>query len=156
MTSKIPVPNQFSPRYKFADWPNPAVPNCTAGVYLVWEGETFVYAGMSGRGFDPDVAAKRTRYGLVTRLASHAAGRLSGDQFCVYVANRLVIPSLMPDHLQKFACGELTLDQLTRAYIHSRFEYQFAACPSGEEAFRLEKALLRGEILGVRPQLNPR
>ena len=147
---------EFSPRFKFADWPNRAVPNRTPGVYLVWENETFVYAGMSGRGFDPEVAATRQRYGLVTRLASHAAGRLSGDQFCVYVANRLVIPSLTPEDLQRFAHGELTLDRLTRQYIHTRFEYQFCVCATGEEAFRLENALLQGEMLGVKPLLNPR
>ena len=67
-----------------------------------------------------------------------------------------MIPSLTPEVLQKFAHGEETLDRLTRQDIRVRFEYQFCACATGEEAFRLEKALLQGEMLGVKPLLNPR
>ena len=65
---------------------------------------------MSGREFDKAVASEKVKFGLVTRLASHASGRLSGDQFCVYIVNRLVIPSLKPEQLAKFATGELNLD----------------------------------------------
>ena len=147
---------KFSNRFKFADWPNSNVPDSSAGVYVVWEGDLLIYAGMSGRGYDPEIASTKKQYGLVTRLRSHASGRLSGDQFCVYVANRLVIPSLTQSDLGRFANSELTLDKLTKRYIHDRFEYQFAACESGTEAMLHEKALLRGEILGVKPLLNPR
>ena len=73
---------------------------------------------MSGRGFEKAVAAVRVRLGLVTRLASHASGRLSGDQFCVYLANRLVIPSLKPEQLTEFATGALNLDVLTKRFIN--------------------------------------
>jgi hypothetical protein len=59
---------------------------------------------------------------IIERLTSHASGRLSGDPFCVYVANRLVLPSLGLDELRKFASGENTLDGLTKAYIHRNFE----------------------------------
>ncbi len=57
------------------------------------------------------------RFGLWTRIASHASGRLSGDQFCVYVANRYVVPKLTPIELSQFASGELNLDALTKRYI---------------------------------------
>lgn len=60
------------------------------------------------RQYEKAVTDARTKHGLLTRLASHASGRLSGNQFCVYVANRLVIPSLVPDQLIKFGqahCG---------------------------------------------------
>src|SRR5262245_33632273 len=106
----------FSRRHKFSDWPNADVPAVAAGVYAVWDGATLVYCGMSGRQFEKALGAKKIKFGLVTRLASHASGRLSGDQFCVYVANRLVIPSLKPEQLSKFATGDVTLDSLTRAY----------------------------------------
>jgi hypothetical protein len=39
------------------------------------------------------------------RLASHASGRRSGDQFCVYVADRLVMPELTSDGLEAIAAG---------------------------------------------------
>lgn len=82
-------------------------------MYIVWDGDRLNYSGMSGREFEKAVAAGRVRFGLTTRLASHASVRLSGDQFCVRVANRLVMPTLQPDQLSKFAAGELTLDSLS-------------------------------------------
>jgi hypothetical protein len=91
----------------------------------------------------------------VTRLESHASGRLSGDQFCVYVANRLVIPSLAPDHLPLFASGEINLDRLTKAYIHDRFEYQYSLVSSSSEAFSLERLCREGSEFGLKPLLNP-
>ena len=78
----------------------------------------------------------KAKLGLTTRLASHAAGRLSGDQFCVYVANRLVISGLGPEQLAQFADGSLTLDTLTRQYIHGRLEYQFLCVETSAEAYR--------------------
>ena len=88
------IRNLFSERYWFRDWPNPTVPAVVAGVYVVWQGDQLIYAGMSGRQIEKKLGKKK--YGLVTRLDSHAKGRLSGDQFNVYVANRLVIPGLEP------------------------------------------------------------
>lgn len=145
----------LSPRFRFSDWPNPRVPLVSAGVYAVWEGSELIYCGMSGREFDPARATKRRSYGLYTRLASHASGRLSGDQFCVYVANRLILPELQPDILRRFKSGEITLDALTRRYIHSRLEYQFVCVPSSTEAFALEERYRRGEVFGTKPVLNP-
>ena len=115
---------EFSRRHKFSDWPNSEVPAVAVGVYVVWDCDKLIYCGMSGREFEKITASERAKYGLVARLASHASGRLSGDQFCVYVANRLVIPSLKPEQLAKFATGELNLDILTKTYINERFEYQ--------------------------------
>jgi hypothetical protein len=92
---------------------------------------------------------------VVTRLASHASGRLSGEKFCVYVANRLVIPSIRPEDQSKFATGELTLDKLTKAYIHERLEYQFAFVQSSAEAYELERRCRDGSALGAKPLLNP-
>ena len=97
----------------------------------------------------------RKKYGLVTRLDSHAKGRLSGDQFNVYVANRLVIPGLEPSRLARFADGSLTLDLLTRQYIHQHFQYQYLIVDHSKEAFTLEKKCQGGEIFGKKPLLNP-
>jgi hypothetical protein len=97
--------NQFSPRFSFADWPNPAIPAVAAGVYAIWKASELIYCGMSGREIDTKAKASPKKYGLVTRLNSHASGRLSGDQFCVYVANRFVIPSLRAEELPLFESG---------------------------------------------------
>ena len=145
----------WSSRYRFADWPNASVPNVAAGVYLIWEEARLIYVGMSGRKIEAGREQHRSRAGLVTRLASHASGRLSGDQFCVYVANRIVIPRLNPDQLPRFEAGDLRLDHLTKAYIHERLTYQFTIVASGAEAFQVEDACRRGELFGEKPWLNP-
>ena len=146
---------QFSDRHKFSDWPNVTVPVLAAGVYVIWDGQQLIYCGMSGREFEKAQSAQRKKYGLINRLASHASGRLSGDQFCVYVANRLVIPNLQAEQLNKFASGELTLDRLTRTYIHARLDYQFAIVESSRQAYELEMKARQGMIFGAKPLLNP-
>jgi hypothetical protein len=145
----------FSQRYKFADWPNPTVPTVAAGVYVIWDADQLIYCGMSGREFEKAVSGGRTKYGLVTRLASHASGRLSGDQFCVYVANRLVIPALKIEQLEHFGTGKLHLDALTRIYIHTRLEYQYVCVDSSAAAYALEVKCRDGRVFGVKPLLNP-
>ena len=147
------IRNLFSERYWFRDWPNQAIPAVAAGVYIVWQGDRLIYAGMSGRQIEKNLGKKK--YGLVTRLDSHAKGRLSGDQFNVYVANRLVIPGLEQSQLPRFEDGSLTLDLLTRQYIHQHFQYQYLIVDSSKEAFALEKKCQGGEIFGKKPLLNP-
>lgn len=146
---------RFSSRHRFSDWPNAEVPAVAAGVYAVWEGHALIYCGMSGREYEKALDAKKLRFGLITRLGSHASGRLSGDQFCVYVANRLVIPTLSAEQLSQFSTGALTLDSLTRRYIKERLEYQFAFVRSSAEAYALEQQCRDGSTFGIRPLLNP-
>ncbi len=110
---------------------------------------------MSGRGIEGDHMLNKKKYGLVTRLASHATGRLSGDQFCVYVANRFVIPELTVPDLKSFATGEMTLDRLTKAYIHQHLDYQYVIVDSSAAAFELERQARRGQVFGAMPLLNP-
>ena len=145
----------FSERFAFKDWPNPQIPRVSAGVYAIWDASQLIYCGMSGRDIERSIAQNKTKAGLVTRLHSHASGRLSGDQFCVYVANRLVIPTIESHQLDQFRSGALTLDQLTKAYIHTHFDYQYALCETSREAFSLEHRARSGECFGQRPLLNP-
>ena len=146
---------EFSRRHKFSDWPNAEVPAVAAGVYVIWDGDKLVYCGMSGPELEKVTASEKRKYGLVTRLASHASGRLSGDQFCVYVAKGLIIPALKHEQLVKFRTGELSLDRLTKTHINERFEYQFAPVQSSAEAYALEKQCREGLIFGIKPLLNP-
>ena len=74
-----------------------------AGVYSIWHNENLIYCGMSGREIEKPQNQSKKKYGIYNRLNSHASGRLSGDQFCVYVANRLVIPELDHKDLEMFA-----------------------------------------------------
>ncbi len=146
--------SNFSTRHHFSDWPNPEIPRVTAGVYVIWNGGTLIYCGMSGREIESKRFSKK-KYGLITRLASHASGRLSGNQFCVYVANRLIIPSLSSGQLELFATGELTLDLLTKNYIHEYLEYQYLLVDSSTEAYEIEREARSGQIFSSKPFLNP-
>jgi hypothetical protein len=132
--------------HKFSDWPNDSVPRIAAGVYTIWRGAEFIYVGMSGRGLTSEIVAQRRVgsrkfIGLYDRLRTHAAGRRSGDQFCVYVADRLVLPLLNHEDLQQIASGEHSMDAWVRRYIHDKLEYRWAECPDGSSALKLEKEI---------------
>ncbi len=145
----------FEVLHRFADWPNREIPQIAAGVYAIWrDSGEFIYVGMSGKGIEA-VDPSRSRFGLYTRLNSHASGRLSGDQFCVYVANRLVVPELTAEQLSRFASGELSLDALTRTYIRQHFSYSFALVGTTTDAFELERDAQRGLVFAGKPLLNP-
>ena len=166
---------EAGPLHRFQDWPNDQVPKRAAGVYTVWDGEQLLYVGMSGRAMTAEhlevspngrVATK----GLWTRLNAHASGRRSGDQFCVYVCDRFVVPALTPSQQEQLAGGGLSLDDLTRMFIRDRLAYRFQrrAYPGhmvqivtltepcdGTRAVRLEAEVRQGALSVGRPYLNP-
>src|SRR5579863_5386359 len=112
------------PLFRFADWPNDAVPRRAAGVYTIWRQEEFIYVGMSGRGAKAeDFVATWTQEDqakwLWTRLGSHASGRRSGDQFNVYICDRFVVPALTPRQQQDVGQGTLLLDRMTKDFIRA-------------------------------------
>ena len=108
---------------------------------------------MSGKEIEKN--RHKNNYGLVARLHSHATGRLSGDQFCVYVANRLVIPSLRQTDLPQFASGGIKLDSLTRSYIHDHLDYQYVLVDSITEACAVEIKARNVDLFGQKIELNP-
>lgn len=139
---------ESGPTYRFADWPNESVPKVSAGVNTIWDAGQLVYVGMAGRSMraedidSPDEPVKAK--GLWTRLNSHASGRRSGDQFCVYVCDRFVVPNLSVDQQEQLAEGRLALDKLTRQLIHDRYAYRFAIISDGAAALALEREIQRG------------
>lgn len=147
--------DQFTPRFPFADWPNPGVPAGASGVYAIWKDKELIYCGMSGREIDSKGKDAPKKYGLVTSLNSHASGRLSGDQFCVYLANRFVIPSLKAEELPLFSSGSLTLDSRTRTFIRDHLDYAYALVETSAAAYELERAARLGDVFCTQPYLNP-
>lgn len=89
------------------------------------------------------------------RLNSHARGARSGDQFCIYVCDRLVLPRLA-NRLADIASGELSLDRETRTYVREELGARWLPVASPTEAFELEKRIQRGinDQIG-QPLLNP-
>ena len=128
------------PRLSFADGSVAEVPSAP-GVYAVWEGPALLYVGMSGR--------------LPSRLRAHASGRRSGDQFCVYVADRLVLPEMTAADVAAVGAGELSLDALTRSYVRERLTVSVAVTASGEAARRVERMGRAGGLDVGLPLLNP-
>lgn len=115
---------------------------------------------MSGRSLSEDAirahrAAQASGKGLFSRLNSHASGRRSGDQFCIYVCDRLVLPNLNTEQIAQIAAGELSLDRLTRQYIHEHLSYRFVETINGAAARELEAAVRRGALVAGQPFLNP-
>ena len=150
---------EAGPSHRFSDWPNPSVPKVAAGVYTVWEHGRLIYVGMSGRALtaeDIDAPDEPTKAkGLWTRLDSHASGRRSGDQFCVYVCDRFVVPQLSAQQQAEIGEGRLSLDALTRKHIRDNFEYRYVTVGNGKDAFALERDVQRGALSIGKPFLNP-
>ena len=145
----------------FGQWPHEDVPLIAAGVYTVWMDDALIYVGMSGRGWTrSDVETKRragtSRRGLWGRLNSHASGHRSGDQFCVYVCDRYIIPDLSEVQIQELRGGRLSLDRLTRDYIRSNFAFRFTETVDGKKALEIEHEVRGGALGGEMPILNPR
>lgn len=151
---------ESGPAYYFRDWPNPSVPRVSAGVYTIWQVQLFLYVGMAGRSLSAeDIIRHRNSsskaIGLFNRLDMHALGRRSGDQFCVYVSDRLVLPQLSPAEINSIASGKLRLDKLVRKYIHDYLSYRFVETPDSKSACHLEAVIRKGIFTAGAPLLNP-
>lgn len=140
----------------FREWPDKSVPNFGASIYTIWNTDArFIYVGMSGRSITAGMPIHNRPHGLVTRLKSHAQGRRSGDQFCVYVADRFVLSALTSDDIAGIASGRHSMDAYTRKYIHEHLGYRFLLCGNGKEAMEIERQIRRGEWVQGKPLLNP-
>ncbi len=147
--------------YPFRSWPNAALLNVCAGIYTIWQDGKLLYAGMAGRALtEEQIAAERqtnlkSKKGLYGRLNSHASGRRSGDQFCVYVCDRLILPRLSPEEIGKIGRGELNLDTLVRVYVRDCLSYRFAGTTDSSTARQLEQEIRSGRLKAGQPFLNP-
>ena len=145
--------------HHFGDWPVSVVPPVAAGVYTIWKGAQLVYVGMSGRSLDPEkvaeLLAKKKRKGLWERLNSHASGGRSGDKFCIYVCDRLVLPALSQQDILDVAKGKLSLDAGTRQFIRKHLQFRIVVVPDGEAARAVESLARSGSLRAGKPLLNP-
>ena len=112
--------------YRFADWPNRDVPKGQPGVYLIYHEGRWIYVGM----------ASANLYG---RLNQHARGRRSGDQFCVYVSDRLVMKNLTDEQLDGISEGTYSLDHQIRDFIRTELSYRYVLVPDDPTARTLER-----------------
>ena len=146
--------NSFSKRFKFKNWPKKNFPTVAAGVYVIWDDQTLLYVGTAGKDLAKAQKSGKKKFGLITRLNTHASGRTAGDQFCSLLANRIVIPSITKTQIIKFKEGSVTLDQMTKKYIRSNLEYQYLVVENFQDAIDLEMHSIRGAVFSTKPLLN--
>jgi hypothetical protein len=146
------------PLYPFSGWPVAEVPEVAAGLYSIWKGDQFVYIGMSGRSASSEELERRRQigktFGLFNRLASHASGRRSGDQFCFYIADVFVLRQLTRVQIEAISRRQMKMDSLVKKYIHDHLSFRFMETSDGATALRVEAEIKDGS-LGVKPLLNP-
>lgn len=100
--------------------------------------------------------ANQQAKGVFGRLASHASGRCSGDQFCIYVCDGFVVPQLSTEDMTALASGVRLLDRRTREFINKHLCYRVVVTSSGAEARALESRVRREGLLQAgRPEINP-
>jgi hypothetical protein len=124
----------------FSDWSSASVPSAV-GVYAIWDHERLLYVGRTGN--------------LRDRLKSHAIGRRSGDQFCVYVFDRLVLPVLSAGEIREAAENLTSLDVKVRDYIRKHCSYSLVTTANKDDALSLEQRACRGFLSIGKPLLNP-
>lgn len=91
--------------------------------------------------------------GLLSRLTSHASGQRSGNRFCIYVCDRLVLKGLTRAEIAEVAAGRLSLDKRTREMIRAKLGFRSVRLPDARTALDVEKAIKRG-ALGELPYLQ--
>ncbi|HEY0428909.1 MAG TPA: hypothetical protein VGC76_14100 [Pyrinomonadaceae bacterium] len=144
--------------HSFNEWSE--VPKICAGVYTVWREQELIYVGMSGRSMSAETIVEhrntnsRAR-GLFTRLKAHASGRRSGDQFCVYVGDKLVLPILTSNEIAEIVNGNLNFDKLIKDYIHQNLSFRFVETENDKLAYELENTIKSGVLKAGKPLLNP-
>ena len=114
------------PVHGFADWPNKEVLKGKPGVYLIYQEGRWIYIGMSFKN-------------LQSRLNQHASGRRSGDQFCVYVGDRLVMSKLSIDQMKGVFSGEYSLDDAIKEFVRSQLSYRYLLVADDPTARALER-----------------
>jgi hypothetical protein len=140
--------------HAFSAWESATVPAGPPGVYTVWRADDFLYVGTSYR--DSGDTTSKAAKGLRGRRNSHASGRRSGDPFYIYIYDWCIVPKLTSAELRAVGTGGLSLDALTRAYLHEHLGYRYVLTSTGEEARRIEADVRRfGLPSGRRPALNP-
>jgi len=87
-------------------------------------------------------------------MQSHASGRRSGDQFCIYIHDIFVIPGLIKTGKYENVRG--WLDKVTQKYIHDNLRYRFVSFLSDDSdgiVRRLENKIKKGDM-GFTPKIN--
>jgi hypothetical protein len=136
------------PLHEFAGFSPADLPSRGAGIYTIRDRDgSLVYVGVAGR--NPDGA------GLARRLRSHASGRRSGDQFCIYVADHYVLPELSARQVRAVASMQLSMDSLVREKVRGSCSFRVASASDYSAALAVESWVKAENAPSGPPLLNP-
>jgi hypothetical protein len=126
------------------------IPSFGSIIYTVFLDQTeFIYVGIGG--LSGKSAQDRNPR---SRIIQHAQGRRSGDQFCIYIQDFYVIPSIINT---QYTAQKGYLDTLTKEFIQKRLTYRYLVVQTDDSdkiVRRLERELQSNEHgFGV-PKLN--
>lgn len=68
----------------------------------------------------------------------------------------LVLPIFEAEQIKNAASGRLSLDDVTREFIHQHLAYRFVVTNDSAEARTLEATIRRDGLSGSQPLLNPK
>ena len=133
----------------FSEDPRRHIPKKGSIIYSVWDkDEKFIYIGISG------LQKSLEKRSPLSRMISHASGRRSGDQFCIYIHDFYVIPKLIEKGEYSPSIG--VLDKLTKDFIQSNLSYRFVGFETddSDEIVRSLENQIKSGAFGFSPSLN--
>ena len=126
------------------------IPEYGSILYAIFLDEKeFIYIGIGGvkgekaRSRDPR-----------SRIREHTSGRRSGDQFCIYIQDFYVIPTLLNE---EYRPQKGYLDRLVKEFIQSRLSFRFVVFQSEDSNLivrKLEREIQEGLHLNMKPSIN--
>ena len=125
------------------------IPEFGSIIYTVFLDKTeFIYVGIGG--LSGSTVEKRNPR---SRIKQHTQGTRSGDQFCIYIQDFYVLPSILNE---SYKPKKGYLDQLTKEFIQSRLSYRFLVIQtedSDKVVRRLEREIQSGIFNKLKPTL---
>jgi hypothetical protein len=119
-------------------------------IYTVFlDKSEFIYVGIGGLS-GKSVIDRNPR----SRIRQHTQGTRSGDQFCIYIQDFYVLPTLLG---QPYTPAKGHLDRLTKEFIQTRLSYRYAVIQSDDSnkvVRRIERELQSGQHGHAIPTLN--
>jgi len=126
------------------------IPEYGSIIYTVFlDKSEFIYVGIGGLS-GKSVTDRNPR----SRIRQHTQGTRSGDQFCIYIQDFYVLPTLIG---QAYTPVKGYLDKLTKEFIQTRLTYRYYVVQSDDSdkvVRRLERELQSGQHGHAIPKLN--
>lgn len=126
------------------------IPEYGSIIYTVFlDQKEFIYVGIGGLS-GKSVKERNPR----SRIIQHAQGRRSGDQFCIYIQDFYVIPTIIN---KSYEPKKGYLDTLTKEFIQSRLTYRYLVDQTDDSdkvVRRLEREIQNNDHGHGVPKLN--